>query len=56
MGQYILGLLGKMNKRKERKKSVGEKKKEKKVGNEKIRKRLCGKTKKYLGKGGGGNI
>ena len=44
-----------MNKRKERKKSVGEKKKkEKKVGNEKIRKRLCGKTKKYLGKGGGG--
>ena len=27
MGQYILGLLGKMNKRKERKKSVGKRKK-----------------------------
>ena len=44
-----------MNKRKERKKSVGKKKKKrkekKKVGNEKLGKSLCGKTKKY-----GGNI
>ena len=34
----------------------GKKKKEKKVGNEKIGKRLCGKTKKYLGRGGGEHI
>ena len=43
-----------MNKRKERKKSVGKKekkKRKKKVGNEKLGKSLCGKTKKY-----GGNI
>ena len=48
-----------MNKRKERKKSVGEKKRKKKVGNEKLGKSLCGKTKKNvfvcLG-GGGGHI
>ena len=38
-----------MNKRKERKKSVGEKKRKKKVGNEKLGKSLCRKTKKYGG-------
>ena len=56
MGQYILGLSGKMNKRKERKKSVGEKKKKKKKWEMKKQGNVCAGRPKNIWGGGGEHI